>query len=101
MTLPPLNTDLTALRELLLDTPFNSGVPPTGPDDFGSPGSCRLNLKRRGVDFSELEDHGFGIYLGQHPTGWVVAIKDLMTWQPVGFLTYESLAELKQDWTLD
>lgn len=88
---------------------LGSGVlvaPESGPrrdrSDFGGPGDVGLNLRRTGRH--DIADYGmsdFGIYLGQHDSKFVVAIKDFFSWQPTTCELFDDLAELKQAWELD
>lgn len=72
-------------------------------EDFGGPDSLRLHVRRRDIDHFKMDwvDGGYGLYLGRHGDKWVVGIKNLLATTLIGYVAYDSLDELKQNWELD
>lgn len=76
---------------------------PNGPDDFGDTKTIGLELKRRSYTIGAVDNDGndaFGVYLGQHPEGYVVFLWNML-YQPTGAEVFETLEELKTEWRLD
>lgn len=103
-----LKTDMHSLRLLLAATKTNHWNSSKSRDDFGPPETtdCHLRQKHLIYDMPFLDNkeyfrHAFGLYLGEHNAKWIVAIKDLLLFQPVGWLEYDTLEQLKQEWELD
>lgn len=77
---------------------------PNNRGDFGDNKTVGLSLRRIGFSMSNPEfkpDDSFGMFLGEHPDGWVVAIKKF---DYSGFAACEvhpSLESLKMRWELD
>jgi hypothetical protein len=100
--LPAIVLDEIGARRYWLETPQpDAHRLRSGPDDFGDPASIGLMLKRRGKAIPQLGEYDFGIYAGHQGGKWIVIVKDLWTWAPVGYAEYESLDWLKRDWVLD
>lgn len=74
----------------------------TGPFDYGDSATVGLNLKRNSCEFGKSDPNDvFGIYLGQHPEGYVVGIKKL---DLTGFSAceiFETIGDLHAEWRLD
>lgn len=92
-----------AAHEYCLNSPiFGEKRTPQSRYDFGDAATVGKNLKRSGLSFHELEDEtDFGIYLGEHPDGWVVGIIDGPGTRLVAAEVFKTLGDLKQAWELD
>lgn len=75
---------------------------PTAPFDYGDDATVGLNLKRSKYEFGSGDGNdSFGIYLGKHSEGYVVAVKKL-DWS--GFSACEifpTIGDLHAEWRLD
>ena len=77
---------------------------PENRSDFGDNKTVGLSLRRIGVSMNSPEfkpDDSFGLFLGEHPDGWVVAVKKF---DYSGFSSCEvhpSLESIKRFWELD
>ena len=72
--------------------------------DFGGPDSYRLKVRRIGRNYpfgSDIRDGDFGIFLGLHDQGYLVALQTLVPGDIVGFEQFHSLAALRASWELD
>jgi len=72
--------------------------------DFGGPDSYLLKVRRIGRDYpfgSDIRDGDFGIFLGLHDEGYLVALQTLMPGDIIGFEQFHSLAALRASWELD
>lgn len=72
--------------------------------DFGDIETVGLSLRRIGFSMSTPEfkpDDSFGVFLGEHPDGWVVAVKKFDYSGFAGCEVHESLDSLKRYWELD
>lgn len=81
---------------------FGEKREPSGPFDFGDIKTVGLNLKRNSYDFSSSNPNDvFGIYLGKHTDGYVVAIKklDWSGWSACEI--FDGLGDLQAEWRLD
>ena len=67
-------------------------------DDWGDEQTIGVNLKRINYNFNNEND--FGIYLGKHDIGFVVAIKS-WDFKITGGEVFTSLEELKTVWEID
>lgn len=90
-----------AAAEYWLDSPvFGVKRSPDFRSDFGDRDTVGLALRRIGFD-SNKPDDAFGLFLGQHPDGWVVAIKKLDYSGFSACEVYPSLDSVKFSWELD
>jgi hypothetical protein len=72
--------------------------------DFGGPDSYRLKVRRIGRNYpfgSDIQDGDFGIFLGLHDEGYLVALQTLVPGNIIGYEQFHSLAALKANWELD
>jgi hypothetical protein len=72
--------------------------------DFGGPDSYRLKVRRFGRNYpfgSDIRDGDFGIFLGLHDEGYLVALQTLVPGNIIGYEQFHSLAALKANWELD
>jgi hypothetical protein len=87
------------------DSPvFGTKRSPDNRGDFGDRETVGLSLRRVGFSMSTPEfkpDDSFGVFLGEHPDGWVVAVKKLDYSGFAGCEVYPSLEDLKMRWELD
>lgn len=70
-------------------------------NDWGDAQTVGVNLKRSGLSFHELQEDDFGIFLGEHPDGWVVGLIDVEGSRLTAAEVFPSLEALKQAWELD
>lgn len=89
-----------------MDCPLGYRRTPQGPFDFGDDKTLCLHMKRVGYSISEDRPGCFGMFAGKRATPegeikFVVVIKDLMTFKPIGYEAFDSLQEMKQEWQLD
>lgn len=75
---------------------------PTGPDDYGDVPTVGLQMKRNGfiVGATVPVDDSFGVYLGQHPDGFVIMIWDVF-FRPIAAEVFQTIEDMKKDWSLD
>ena len=89
----------------LLDTPRTGRLMARRDrSDFGGEDSYLLKVRRIGRDYpfgDDIEDGDFGLYLGRHADGYVVALQSVFPGDVIGYERYETLAELQHDWELD
>ncbi len=72
--------------------------------DFGGPDSYQLKVRRIGRDYpfgDDVRDGDFGIYLGLHDEGYLVALQTLLPGNIIGYERFHSLGELRAHWELD
>ena len=72
--------------------------------DFGGPDTYRLKVRRIGRNYpfgSDIQDGDFGIFLGLHDEGYLVALQTLLPGDIIGFEQFHSLAALRAVWELD
>lgn len=69
--------------------------------DFGDDQTVGRCLKRQSYTHQSDPDNSFGIYLGEHKEGFVVAVKALIEPKFTGCEIFSDLDELKQEWRLD
>lgn len=85
------------------NTPTHYGRLQLQNSGWGGPDSNTFAVCRHG-DPATLGDDDFGIFLGLHPEGWVVGIKDFDSLDGsvlTGCEIYSSLEELKKVWRVD
>ena len=89
----------------LLDTPRTGRLMARRDrSDFGGEDSHLLRVRRisRAYPFGDdIRDGDFGMYLGRHDDGFVVALQSVFPGDIIGYEQYETLAELQHDWQLD
>lgn len=87
------------------DSPvFGNKRSPGNRMDFGDRETVGLSLRRVGFSMSTPEfkpDDSFGVFLGEHPDGWVVAVKKFDYSGFAACEVHESLDSLKRHWELD
>ena len=72
--------------------------------DFGGPDSYRLKVRRIGRNYpfgSDIRDGDFGIFLGLHDEGYLVALQTVVLGRIIGYEPFHSLAALHASWELD
>ena len=72
--------------------------------DFGAADSYWLKVRRIGRDYpfgNDVQDGDFGIYLGLHNEGYLVALQAIFPNDIIGYERFHSLADLKAHWELD
>lgn len=77
---------------------------PTSPFDYGDGATVGLNLKRSryGYELGTGDgDDSFGIYLGKHPEGYVVAVKKLDYSGFSACEVFSTIGDLHAEWQLD
>ena len=80
---------------------FGKKRKPHHENDFGDTATVGLHLKRRGIDFADLKDHDFGIYLGSVNNKFHVGTMAVYEFAPTKLVSYDNLNDLKKAWTLD
>ena len=83
---------------------FGNKRSPDNRGDFGDRETVGLSLRRVGFSMSTPEfkpDDSFGVFLGEHPDGWVVAVKKFDYSGLAACEVHESLDSLKRHWELD
>lgn len=110
--MPGLERDRKVLATVLMEVPLcpSRGLRPTR-DDFGPGNGEGLQLRRRGLNYDltdppgapgEYFQYAFGIWAGRMPDDkYYVVQKDFVSFLPVGFHTYETMADVHRDWELD
>jgi hypothetical protein len=88
------------------DSPvFGKKKSPTSRSDFGGQDTVGLNLRRIGLSFDlpgEFPmDESFGVFLGKHDDGWVVALKKFDYSGLSGAEVFPDLDSLQRRWELD
>jgi hypothetical protein len=74
---------------------------PTGPLDYGDVPTVGLQVKRVNLDIGDIDaDDAFGVYLGQHPDGFVILIWDIF-YQPTSAEVFQTIEDVKREWRLD
>ena len=71
---------------------------------FGGQDSCLLKVRRIGRDYpcgDDVRDGDFGIYLGHHDGGYVVALQAIFPADIIGCERFKTQVELKAHWELD
>jgi hypothetical protein len=88
-----------------LATPMTGRLKPRQDrSDFGGQDSHLLKVRRIGRDYpcgDDVQDGDFGLYLGHHDDGYVVALQSILPGDIIGHERFATLAELKADWELD
>lgn len=69
--------------------------------DFGDDHTVGLCLKRQSYTHQSDPDNSFGVYLGEHNEGFVVAVKALCEPKFTGCEIFSDLYDLQQEWRLD
>ena len=72
--------------------------------DFGDPQTVGLSLRRVGLSFDNPDykmNESFGVFLGEHDEGWVVATKMFDYSGLSGCEIFKTLESLKRRWELD
>jgi hypothetical protein len=94
-----------AASEYWLDSPvLGNKRSPEDRFDFGDSKTVGLSLRRRGVTIGRSDiqpDDSFGMFLGQHPDGWVVAVKKFNFSGFSACEVHPSLESIKCNWELD
>lgn len=83
---------------------FGNKRSPANRGDFGDRETVGLHVRRVGVSMSSpdfVPHDSFGIFLGEHEDGWVVAIKKFDYSGFSGCEVYPSLESLRRRWELD
>lgn len=74
---------------------------PKNAEDFGDFSTIGCCLKRRGLDFNDLEECDFSIFLGVHNGKWIIINRSMELDRIVGGEVFDSLRDLKEAWQLD
>ena len=77
---------------------------PSKPADFGDADSYWLKVRRIGRNYpcgDDVRDGDFGIYLGLHDEGYLVALQAILPADIIGYERFHSLGDLKAHWELD
>ena len=93
-----------AERSLQETPPSGQLKPRTSRADFGGPDSYRLKVRRIGRDYpfgDDVRDGDFGICLGLHDEGYLVALQRIFFGEIIGYERFHSLGELRAHWELD
>jgi hypothetical protein len=72
--------------------------------DYGGPDSYLLKVRRIGRNYpfgDDVQDGDFGIYLGLHDEGYLVALQAKFPPDIIGHERFHSLGDLKAHWELD
>jgi len=72
--------------------------------DFGGADSYWLKVRRIGRNYpcgDDVRDGDFGIYLGLHDEGYLVALQAILPADIIGYERFHSLGDLKAHWELD
>jgi len=72
--------------------------------DFGDADSYWLKVRRVGRNYpcgDDVRDGDFGIYLGLHDEGYLVALQAIFPAGIIGYERFHSLGDLKAHWELD
>jgi hypothetical protein len=72
--------------------------------EFGSEDSYLLKVRRIGRNYpfgDDVQDGDFGMYLGRHDGGYVIALQSILPADIIGLERFATLAELKANWELD
>ena len=72
--------------------------------DFGEADSYWLKVRRVGRNYpyeDDVRDGDFGIYLGLHDEGYLVALQAILPADIIGYERFHSLGDLKAHWELD
>jgi hypothetical protein len=72
--------------------------------DFGDADSHWLKVRRIGRNYpfgNDVRDGDFGIYLGLHDEGYLVALQAIFPADIIGYERFHSLGDLKAHWELD
>jgi hypothetical protein len=94
--------DVSAARDYLAESAvFGEKRVPTAAFDYGDQGTVLLHLKRVGSSISDMNEDNYGMFLGKHADGYVVAIKNFMGTGFSGCEVFDTEAEMKISWQLD
>lgn len=83
---------------------FGSKRSPENRSDFGDNKTIGLSLRRIGFNIDNKEfdpDDSFGLFLGQHTDGWIVAIKKFDFSGFSSCEVHQSLESIQRKWELD
>jgi hypothetical protein len=72
--------------------------------DFGEADSYWLKVRRVGRNYpfgDDVRDGDFGIYLGLHDEGYLVALQAMFPPDIIGYERFHSLGDLRAHWELD
>lgn len=72
--------------------------------DFGEADSYWLKVRRIGRDYpcgSDVRDGDFGVYLGLHDEGYLVALQAIFPPHIIGYERFATLSGLTETWELD
>ena len=88
-----------------LATPMTGQLKPRQDrSDFGGEDSYLLKVRRIGRDYpcgDDVRDGDFGIYLGRHDGGFLVALQAIFPPDVIGYEQFTTLAALRAHWELD
>ena len=88
-----------------LATPMTGQLKPRQDrSDFGGEDSYLLKVRRIGRDYpcgDDVRNGDFGIYLGRHDGGYLVALQAILPPDIIGYERFATLAGLKANWELD
>ena len=97
-----VKVDVSAARNYFLDChAFVQRRIPTDAFDYGDEETVTLHLKRVGSSIGDLKEDNYGMYLGSHKDGYVVAVKNFMGNDFLGCEVFETIEEMKTIWQLD
>ncbi len=86
-------------ERFLEETPSSGQLKPRqSRADFGGPDSYRLKVRRIGRDYPFGD---FGIFLGLHDEGYLVALQLIFIGEIIGYERFHSLGDLRAHWELD
>ncbi len=102
----PISVQAAQQAQRLLQVTANTGQlkPRQNRADFGGPDSYLLKVRRIGRDYpfgNDIQDGDFGIFLGLHDEGYLVALQTLLPGDIIGYEQFHSLAALRATWELD
>ena len=88
-----------------LATPMTGQLKPRqDSSDFGGEDSYLLKVRRIGRQYpcgDDVRDGDFGVYLGRHDGGFLVALQAIFPPDLIGYERFAALVELKAHWELD
>jgi hypothetical protein len=97
-----IKRDVSAARNYLAESAvFGEKRIPVSAFDYGDEKTVLLHLKRVGSSIGDLNEDNYGIYLGKHNDGYVVAVKDFMGSGLTSCEVFDTESEMKTIWQLD
>jgi len=98
-----LKRDAASAKDYFLNChAFSEKRIPTHAFDYGDIHTVMLHLKRVGSSIGDSADsQNYGYYLGQHPDGYVVGLKNFFGDELIGCEIFGSEEEMKAVWQLD